>query len=119
METPIMVLGPSALEFFWAFAIGWVFLFIPPIVALLKMFSYKYTVTPKRVIVKTGIIAKNTAEVEIRDIRSVHVEQSAWRRIFGIGHVMVGSAGHASLEIVFRGVKNPQNVKERIVALRQ
>jgi uncharacterized membrane protein YdbT with pleckstrin-like domain len=66
-----------------------------------------------------GIIARQVVEIEIVNIRAVAMEQSFLERIFGLGQVKVGSAGTSNYEIIFFGVRQPEDVKEMIRKTRQ
>jgi uncharacterized membrane protein YdbT with pleckstrin-like domain len=56
-------------------------------------------ITDKRVIVKRGLFARTTFEMNLNKIETVNVEQSIWGRIFGFGTItIVGTGG--SREIV-------------------
>jgi predicted RNA-binding Zn-ribbon protein involved in translation (DUF1610 family) len=77
-----------------------------------------YRVTTKRVSCKKGIISNSLQEVSLKDIRSIHLKQGVIDSLLNIGTVAIGSAGHAGLEIKFKGVPDPQTVKEMISKLK-
>jgi len=80
----------------------------------LKCLGTKLTVTDERVILRHGIFAKHTTEVNVADVRTVHVSQSLGQRIFGVGRLGIASAGQAGIEIVVNGVPRPQQFAELI-----
>lgn len=69
-------------------------------------------VTNKRVILKTGLISRNSEEMRISSIETVEVKQTILQRILGSGHVHITGKGVSDL--VFRNVKNPMEVKVAI-----
>jgi len=104
---------PSWWAFFWHFVFGW--LIIPLIVALVKRASLVLRVYPNRVVLETGLLSKNTAELFCSDIRLVNVRQGLLGRIVGIGHVAFTSTGDMPEQVAF-GIPNPQKVKDLVMA---
>lgn len=81
---------------------------------ILGRYQYTYTITTKRVSAREGIIAKCVNEVDIGHIRSVTTSQRILERILGFGSVIIGTAGTGGVEVVMRGIDNPEQVKELI-----
>jgi uncharacterized membrane protein YdbT with pleckstrin-like domain len=77
-----------------------------------------YTVTAQRIIMRIGLIANNSNEMEIRHIRGINVRQGAIERMLGVGTLEIISAADGGAEVVFRGIRNPNEVKELIRGLR-
>jgi uncharacterized membrane protein YdbT with pleckstrin-like domain len=63
---------------------------------------------------KSGIISRSTSEVTMKDIRSMDLKQGIFERIFGLGTVQIGSAGHAGIEVQFSGIPGAPKVKDMI-----
>ncbi len=76
-----------------------------------------FTITNRRVMQKVGLIARNTNEMKIRHIRSMHVKQNPIERILGIGTLTTVSAADGEAAVVFKGIHDPQGVKERLRGL--
>jgi len=72
------------------------------------------TVTSKRTILRTGIIAKNTTEVQHDDVRNLQVEQNMYERLVHVGDIAVSSSGQDDLEINVDGIPEPAHVAETI-----
>lgn len=51
----------------------------------LKYTSDEMVVTNRRLILKTGIISRDTFELQLQKVESVGVDQTIWGRIFGFG----------------------------------
>ena len=48
------------------------------------------------------------------DVRTVMVAQGMMQRLFDVGVLAIGSAGHAGMEIQFRGLRSPEKVAAMI-----
>ena len=74
--------------------------------------SAEFAVTNKRVILKTGIIRKRTAEMFLNKIESVGVDQTLTGRIFNYGSIVIRGTG-GSLE-PFERVSAPLEFRRQI-----
>lgn len=72
------------------------------------------TVTNRRLIYRKGLLSKSTSEVLHHHVRNIQITQSFFERLMGVGKLGVSSAGQADFEIVFKGIRDPQRVKETI-----
>jgi uncharacterized membrane protein YdbT with pleckstrin-like domain len=72
------------------------------------------TVTSKRTILRKGIIAKRTSEVQHDDVRNIQVDQNIYERLVGVGDLAVSSSGQDDLEIYVHGIPKPNEVAEII-----
>jgi hypothetical protein len=72
------------------------------------------TVTNKRTVLRKGIIAKRTTEVQHDDIRNIQVDQNIYERMVGVGDIAVSSSGQDDLEIQVHGIPKPNEVAELI-----
>lgn len=73
--------------------------------AWLKIRSTEMGVTSKRVIRKSGVIMRDTAEIRLSKVESVSVRQGFLGRIFGYGDVVIaGTGGNGA---VMKGVRDP------------
>ncbi len=78
----------------------------------LKIRSIEYGLTNRRVVLKRGIIGRNTDEMKIASIETVEIRQSVWGRLTGFGNVEVTGFGTSTL--VFDRVSNPMAAKKAI-----
>ncbi len=77
-------------------------LFIYP---MFKRWTDEYGITNKRVIIKTGLIARDTLEMNLSKIESVNVDQSVLGRILGFGSItIIGTGGTRK---TFNRISNP------------
>ena len=84
------------------------------IYAILDRNTRVYTHTTRKVMAKVGIISRKTHEISIRDVRTINMNQGILERIFGLGSVQIGSAGTGGVEVEFKGVTNPLEVRDAI-----
>jgi uncharacterized membrane protein YdbT with pleckstrin-like domain len=85
----------------------------------LKILGAHYSITDTVAVQREGIISRNTSEVEVRDIRNIQVKQGVLERLFGLGSVLISTAGQGGIEIVFWGIKQPQAIAETLRKLRR
>jgi len=74
----------------------------------------KYYITNERVIHQFTFLSRKTSSCLYNKIQDVHFTQTLIERIFGIGKVHINTAGTHIVEIVFKGIKNPVNVKRMV-----
>ena len=81
----------------------------------LKLRGTEQAVTNKRVIMKRGIISRQTEEMKVTSIETVEINQNLWGRIFGFGTIKV--TGKGASDVVFRRVDDPMAVKRQIESI--
>jgi len=82
--------------------------------AYLKIKSTEMAVTSKRVVYKSGVIMRNTAEIRLGKVESVSVRQGFLGRMFGYGDVVIsGTGGNGA---VMKGVIDPLAFRARVDA---
>jgi uncharacterized membrane protein YdbT with pleckstrin-like domain len=80
--------------------------------AYLKIRSTEMGITSKRVILKSGVIMRDTAEIRLSKVESVSVKQGFLGRMFGYGDVVIsGSGGN---DAVMKGVKDPLSFRGKV-----
>lgn len=75
-----------------------------------------HRLTDRRVIAKFGILSTVRAEMPLTRVQHLVVVRTLVERIFGIGSVGISSAGTGGLELVWRGVEKPEELRELIRA---
>jgi uncharacterized membrane protein YdbT with pleckstrin-like domain len=94
-----------------------IILLITGMLAALFRFRYLFIVTNDRIITRVGLIARNTTEMRIRHIRTMMVRQNIGERLLGIGTLITISAAEGEAAVVFKGIRDPQGIKEIIRGL--
>ena len=90
-------------------------LIIPPAIYHLSIKNTEHAATSKRVIYKTGIIARKSEEQMLLKVETVEVAQSILGRLLGYGDIKVTGTGSSS--VVFKGIDDPLDVKKKIESL--
>jgi uncharacterized membrane protein YdbT with pleckstrin-like domain len=78
----------------------------------LRLRTLEYGVTNKRVILKKGIIGRQTEEMKIGSIETVEIDQGVLGRMLGYGDVKV--TGRGISDVVFKRMDDPMAVKRHI-----
>jgi len=91
-----------------AFAIG----FVVILVAVIRRRTTELVLTDRRIITKRGFISRDTVEMNLSKVESLHVDQSLLGRILNYGDVTVVGTG-ASLEPL-RGIASPLELRRKL-----
>jgi len=83
-------------------------LFISP---LIDKYSDEFAITNRRVIIKTGLISRNTFEMNLSKIESVNVDQSILGRILGYGTIRIVGSGGTKEE--FPNIRKPLEFRKK------
>jgi len=87
-------------------------LFLYPCIAI---YSDEFAITNKRVIIKTGLIARHTLELNLTKIESVNINQNIWGRILGYGSIqLIGTGGTKE---TFVNIKSPIKFRKKFQEL--
>lgn len=100
----ILIIGPYSGASKWALGGGYrlysvfsgLFLFIALINGFMAYIQYvasEYGITNKRVLIKVGLVRRNSLEIMLRKIESIHVIQSIPGRIFNYGVIIICGTG--------------------------
>jgi uncharacterized membrane protein YdbT with pleckstrin-like domain len=63
------------------------------IIAIINYISSEFGITNKRLVLKTGVIKRQTQETQVNKIERINVEQGIMGRLFGYGTIMVSGTG--------------------------
>jgi uncharacterized membrane protein YdbT with pleckstrin-like domain len=91
-----------------------VFALAAGIPALIRRISTELAVTDRRVIYKSGVLARHTLEMNCSKVESVDVDQSLLGRLIGFGTIIVRGTG-GSLEPI-RMISDPLTFRSHITA---
>ncbi len=85
---------------------------VPFAMAQIKRVSSEFAVTNKRVIVKTGMIKRDTVEMFLHKVESVNVDQSVAGRMLGYGTLALhGTGGTAE---TFHDIASPLEFRRQV-----
>lgn len=80
--------------------------------AWIRQTTSEFAVTNRRVIVKTGLLARRTIEINISRVESVGVDQDIFGRIFNYGAITV--IGTGGTKEPFTMIDNPQAFRRMV-----
>lgn len=72
----------------------------------------KYTCTPEKFIVESGIFSTKEEEIRLYRILDLTLERSFWQRIFGLGTICCDTVDKSSPKLVIKNVKKSREVKD-------
>lgn len=73
-----------------------------------------YIVTNRKVIFQSGLLARSTNEVRIKDVRSINVSKQGVAGILGVGSVEFSSAASDRAEIIFANIAEADRVRDLV-----
>ena len=98
--------------------LGWL---IVGIFIFISMYIEKWTTerasTNKRLVIKRGLISRQTEEMSFNRIEEVNLNQSILQRLLGSGNIRVTGTG--SGEIVLKNIDDPLAVQKKLNEVRQ
>ncbi len=80
-------------------------------VVIYRRYSWAYTISGETIESREGLIARKVKSIRVQDLRNINVNQSLWQRLLGVGDVEFSSAGGSGVEVTFRGVNEPLQIK--------
>jgi membrane protein YdbS with pleckstrin-like domain len=81
--------------------------------ALLRRWA-RYEMTPTRLIVRNGFTGREIVQCPLSRIERVELRQGPVANLLGIGTLVIRSGGEPAIR--FRGLRDPEAVKQRIIA---
>ena len=87
-------------------------MFVPPLIAYK---TSEFGVTTKRVIVKVGLVQRQTLELLLRQVEAISVDQSIMGRLFNYGSVTLSGTG--GVRGVFHNIAAPLEFRRKIQSL--
>jgi uncharacterized membrane protein YdbT with pleckstrin-like domain len=92
-------------NFHWIIFISFLGIFTLFLGPAIIRWSSEFVITTRRIIIKTGFIARKTFEMNLGKIESVNVDQTFIGRIFGYGSItIIGTGGTRES---FHNIRNP------------
>ncbi|MFA5381706.1 MAG: PH domain-containing protein [Candidatus Micrarchaeia archaeon] len=77
--------------------------------------NFTYTMGENEVLIRTGIIHKKRIDIPYTSIENVSVEKHLYERIFGLGTVVIDTAGGDSKEGLIPGVADTESVIKELL----
>ena len=77
--------------------------------AVIKQFTSEYVITNKRLILKIGLISRNSSELMLKQLENVLVDQTIMGRLFNYGAINVQGTGISNKP--FADIESPMKFK--------
>ncbi len=87
--------------------------------AALRRHRRTYMVTTRRAEIQTGLIARSSREIRLRDIRAMQVEKSGILGILGIGTVVFSSEAGPQEDVRFESIARASRVRDLVRRLQE
>ncbi len=97
-------------KYHWVIFLTLKSLFTLTIHPLLERHLSEFVITNRRIIIKTGFIARNTFEMNLSKIESVNVDQSVSGRIFNYGSITI--IGTGGTKETFNNIAHPLSFRK-------
>ena len=74
----------------------------------------KYTCTPEKFVVQSGILKQREDEIRLYRIMDLTLERTFLQRIFGLGTITCDTVDKSSPQLIIRNVKDSRRVEDLI-----
>ena len=81
------------------------------IYTILSVFTTKYVITNQGILIRKGPFSRKFREMSYCDVNNITIKQGSMQKRFKIGNLTINTE---RLSCVFKGVKNPHQIKELI-----
>ena len=81
------------------------------IYTILSVFTTKYVITNQGILIRKGPFSRKFREMSYCDVNNITIKQGSMQKRFKIGNLTINTE---RLSFVFKGVKNPHQIKELI-----
>ena len=97
----------------WVLFFSWKSLFTLFLAPLLQRWSSEFAVTNRRVIIKLGLVSRETLELSLSKVESIGVDQTLLGRILGYGTIIVIGTGGTRER--FDKISNPLGFRRAVM----
>lgn len=102
-------------NYHWTHYLSWVSLFTLGLYPYVQTKTDEFVVTSKRIIIKKGLIAYYTLEMNLSRVETVNVEQSLAGRLLGYGCItIIGTGGTRER---FMEIQNPIQFRQSFIQI--
>ncbi|GMR00115.1 MAG: hypothetical protein BMS9Abin18_0946 [Zetaproteobacteria bacterium] len=82
-------------------------------------FSWEFRISDGDVQSQHGITSKKQESIPLKNIKDIEVKQTTIQRFFDVGDVEFSTAGSINNRIVFRGIKSPFALRDRVLQIQR
>ena len=100
---------------YFALCIAFCWLLVPLLMMLiryLRTLLHQYELTPQRLRERTGILSRQTEELELYRVKDIAVEQPVMQRVFGRGRIVLQTSDRSTPVVVLNGIATPREVAQ-------
>jgi membrane protein YdbS with pleckstrin-like domain len=83
----------------------------------LRVRSIKYELTTQRLIIRSGLLSRSIADIELYRVLDTGFHQSLWKRLIGIGDVVLLSSDRTQRLQIIRAVADARDVRKALRSL--
>jgi len=115
---PLWTGHPSHWRYFWWWLLGILLLaaYGAGLIVIAGIFiaraRHTYMITPRMIMMETGLIAKSSTELRIQDIRSINLTKHGIAGFIGVGDLELSSAATDRAEITFQAIPHASAVRD-------
>ncbi len=80
--------------------------------AVLETIRWKYTITNRRVFVRHGLVSIHEQTARLERVQDVTLQQTLFDRMFGVGKLLIDTAGSSGGAFEFKALLEPTHVRE-------
>jgi hypothetical protein len=97
--------------------------FFLPLVPVIHARSIRYRISNYRIDYERGLISKDIDTLELWHVEDLHLHQTLFQRLLGVGSIRVTSHDETLPELMLRGVPHPrplyETLKQRVIAVKR
>jgi uncharacterized membrane protein YdbT with pleckstrin-like domain len=99
----------------WGALVTAVILALVLLVGWVRRISTLYQITDRRILIRRGIVSRQTKEALIDRVQNVNASQSVFDRLFQVGTLDFDTAGTDDSDFSFAGVPDPEDLRQQIM----
>jgi membrane protein YdbS with pleckstrin-like domain len=85
------------------------------VIALFEYMRLSLTITPRGIVIRSGVIRVHTEEIPFNKINTISVERGLLGNIFGYGNILFLTGNDVATR--FLGISNPEALRNEIMSL--
>lgn len=109
--------GKNAAGANWPLWIGLILAGLALIYALwqyLQVRYYQYELTNQRLRIRSGVLNRQTDELELYRVHDIVLYEPFWARLFGLGNIKLHTSDETNPELTIRAVSGAQSVRDQL-----
>ena len=118
----VLLLGWTPSDWDWAryaiLAVAALLFIMWVLVPVVRWATSEYVITNRRIIVRTGIVARQGRDMQLQRINDVHFEYGVVDRVLGCGNLIVESAGETG-QLRIKAVPDVELIQREVVRLHE